>query len=1771
MASDEQPTSYFFDSLPYYDNDLELHPVLRERVQHELAVETQKLQSEALHPRIPPAVELFANHPLLAAEMERVERREPLAAIETTRYQLPAPSSVSATDEEWKAALDNAYAQLEHQRIRHNNLALLQQYGGNAWRIHNYLLEADTKHAEKLLEELKNQTTDVNRDRKNAQTRIGNQLNSLETRWTELISSVLQIEMANVALEGEVDRLNKRETELASAFPVACPGVPISSPSSSGISNLCINTDEDVVGMSAKADRDSPSTNLCTPLLFPEVHLCAGRIVLILYVAGSLRDRLCTCTKPAIITQASVASGDAFMDSVNTTTQGTSGLNGSVEEPRGLGHDGASQSPANDSGEQPPNAAGKTGGDAASGSSTSSNLTPLKGVGSAFATGSSSGASVSAPHPKKFVAVNINKKFMEARLVATGSSQVSSSSATLKSSGSIAKPTPLATSSHSRLVTTKLTATAQPSTTTGPGWSRPSSAAPSNVTPSPGPTTGPANQFPAPTPSSQGPPQLPHVGKVIQPQPRGVAATPEAPNGSSKPVWGNLKSSVTGAARPDVRVQSDFPTAAEVAQVRIPKHADKKQVVQPAAPQNQSMIQEAEAFRGVHLDPNAHHWDEMEEDNDDFLGGVIEFGDGRQYKIQAADSPSQRASPPRDARSPSGPARDQTEHAPEVPEASRVLFNERSNKLEPYSSAHPRIGPSASPETPAIPLGVDVEEVRKAAMHSAAERARLRRQQEEEEREKERERARRKAAELEEKINAQQMEKEGRLAPDAKAREDSKAAEPPKEGSTSQPEPASSVQGSQPPSSLPEKPALARPPSQKPTARDIDNANRPWMTRTTSQRSSQGVISPPTFAAAETESWRRKAGPLPPLATRTAARPPPAQVTSPVTPLPPAPKIPEIEMLNLQPDESLEEVDFTDLARFVGAEEKVPKMLPQPHSVPPHRGSRPVASDFFDDRPPPLTREPSKGDVAPTWRRTMSMDGTEERPTLPSIVTQADPVRRSASKPILSPTSRPPQSVLNGPLSPVNPHPWTEHPSANGLAALNHPSQRLSRMSSAFREAPMSTLDDTMSRIKGALDAQRGSQRDTSTESSTDGRSPEKAMPAAASQDKVESPTPPKWVPPAMRPRPPASQVANAPPFSAVTASDPPEITPRAWNTYTVKLAKVTARVPLSKQQLHLWKLPSMQFRWDMLSWDPPVSGMSRKDLSVNDILVGKPSLFKGKPKYRVVLSKGWSSTADPDSIPQSPRVNLPSQSPVVRSAATPVSSRLHNAENMQSWRQKPAATPDRPSTHLTVQQLETVSRSPPPDSDSSDGKDGSSSKQEPDDNSAADASSRSRVQPKMPAGASVAFYRDSQAEKPKAPVKFGVNSELEQSQQQEAVAALSSDDPIVTSAKAVRLEQAPIGSEVKSPSAARHKSQGSVLDGPLDPSSSPWTKATPMKDSPARAPDPEHLKMVWSQTSSKAKGVNSLEGIADDLISVPFTLQDVKSEDGETPPPTVSSGPSRMSLHDVTRAFQQVPSPPSGSSSQKQTPTTSHPNPAPRQPSYHHPSGSNSGMRPAYPGYSSPMMSHSPAPTVMYPPVMTPSPVAGPMMVNGPTPQYGHAVWMPATGTPGAVMRPVPAPSPYPTQWSYAPPGAPPAMYTTTPPTMPQSQPSQNQPKGGANAPNRGRTSSVMSPVMSHVGMPHPGMPMYQQSPVMMHAHAPAMQVPPTYPAPMPSGRGEMRSPYAVHAVPMMHQAPPHNRQPYSHPPPPSHQHQHQHPHPGNYAHAHAPAPPASYPRPPW
>jgi serine/arginine repetitive matrix protein 2 len=275
------------------------------------------------------------------------------------------------------------------------------------------------------------------------------------------------------------------------------------------------------------------------------------------------------------------------------------------------------------------------------------------------------------------------------------------------------------------------------------------------------------------------------------------------------------------------------------------------------------------------------------------------------------------------------------------------------------------------------------------------------------------------------------------------------------------------------------------------------------------------------------------------------------------------------------------------------------------------------------------------------------------------------------------------------------------------------------------------------------------------------------------------------------------------------------------------------------------------------------------------------------------------------------------------------------------------------------------------------------------------------------------------------------------------------------------------------------------------------------VKDLTARPPDPEHLKAVWSQVSEKSNAPtsNSLKAIADDLTAIPFTLQDVKSEDGGTPPPRPGSGGSSrtMSLQDVTRAFQ-VPSAPAA-----QQPSSSSPQsnaPQANRPSYGYtpPAAPN-----AIPQQQQQQPMYSPYP----PPIMTatggyspqPSPGARPMMQNGHA-AYPQPMWIPmgsAPPTPGAGARP--RHSPYGAPMMYAPPGYAPAVHS---------------PLAGA---GRGRGMPLPMPQM-------PMPPMYGGSPVQMHG----------YPSPLTPGQGPPMQ-LMPHGVPSPRPAPA-AASPYGQPP---------------------------------
>ncbi|EAU93442.2 hypothetical protein CC1G_04421 [Coprinopsis cinerea okayama7 len=1372
---------------------------------------------------------------------------------------------------------------------------------------------------------------------------------------------------------------------------------------------------------------------------------------------------------------------------------------------------------------------------------TRPSLVPL---GSNQSSTSTSTSTTPTTAPKKFNSVSISRKFLENAQAATSSS--ASTASTAKTSAAVVRPPAQPTQSQSRLVAAKLTAT--PFSSSPAGWPRPSSVAP---------TASPGNTSAASTPPLSN-------SKAASPAPQ------KPKDATTKPAW---NTNVTPVVRPDIR-QDDFPTAAEAVKGTVKPKPEEAKPVEPIKPSISSRVEDADTFRGVHLDPNAHHWDEMEEDDDDFLGGVVEFGDGRQYKVETVEEPKEetnhvqdrfaddfdrswpksRASPASSTRDiPAPPSAHDASRSPAFSttglhssprDGPRQLFNERSNRLEPYnhsrgpmsrhrdfgepvrvlhkppsegprsrrfsgasngsSSALPppsprefgrRDGPPPSPRmhrdfghamgptrsfggrerdgrgsmgpppvpahaikaaqaagrplpphltqgeplskptlapvntrspsipsqspranlaplsavsqqdpiTPLLPPGTDVDEVRKELMKTAAERAKQRREQEEAEREAQKERARRKALEIEEKMKAAELEK-------AKQAE---AAKPP----------------------VPPAPAPSKASTVNAIIEDAIKSVPPFVAK---PRSTSGPSSAPgktsslfgsrasTTSSEEPSNWRATAKPVSPIvppATAQIRKSSSGFVASTTVALDAA-----VDGVR----EDLEVVDFADMAKLVNG---APAALPSaevPSSQPSTRPPRPVASDFFEDKARPA--EVPKPEES-TWRR--------KPVSVPSKEAEKD-----------AKESSPPSSKVPAPIAPPadqQPAPNTtketiSHPELpNGRHPVNLPSPahphvpRSPRNQTFNKDAGISSLDDAMSRIKGAISnmkANEGAKEDGSQ------------FPARSG---FKSSFRERWVPPALRPKTVGFIDEEHHEVFNVTAEEPPH-SPLLDSSPKVALPSTSQRRdPISKRQLHLFHKPPFAARFELLSFVPPVEGMSKRDFSVNTVLFKKPVFFRGQIKYRVSIprTRGPRFGGGPGKL-------------------TGTFGKPTVADEAKTWRKPASSQPQQQGTVTNATQspidtgLQTMSRSPPPDI-SAPGQSETNLPKTPTAPTpkveAQPPAARPRA-PKMPAGSAVAFRRDSRIDvvddqSLKTSVNFIVSDELEESvdsakeqspktqnpepskSTSEAPAATGSADASATPAQ---LAPQPSQSSVSAADAKfSDNSAERVISSSHQPS--PWARSSislPMKEPTSRGPDPEHLKALWSQPTEKPdqiRPVNSLEGIADDLSSIPFTYPQAKSEDGATPPPNAQP-PSRMSLHEVTRAFQQVPqssnaapvpprpaiSPPSTNAPvARPTPSnTSGANTTPATPACSYAPIPNHA-RPSYASYPSPLMSHSPAPGMMYaahPHPMAGSPVPTRMPVNAHTPLYGQSMWMP--GPPGR-------PSPYPAQMmTYGtPPGA--------------------------------------------------------------------------------------------------------------------------------------------------
>jgi len=200
------------DSLPYIDSE----PTPAERAAAESLISSELPQNTSSpHSSLPslpdhhfsPLIESF-----LTTDLARIQAKQPSTSIDTARYESLEPPATSPHSDEnhpetltqWRSALSKAYTAQTYLQGRQTNLALLDQFGKNAWLIGNSQLEDVLRGLERELAQTKEQIDLVVVERKNAQEAVGAEIQGLEGGWKRGVGRVLETEVAAEGVRREI-------------------------------------------------------------------------------------------------------------------------------------------------------------------------------------------------------------------------------------------------------------------------------------------------------------------------------------------------------------------------------------------------------------------------------------------------------------------------------------------------------------------------------------------------------------------------------------------------------------------------------------------------------------------------------------------------------------------------------------------------------------------------------------------------------------------------------------------------------------------------------------------------------------------------------------------------------------------------------------------------------------------------------------------------------------------------------------------------------------------------------------------------------------------------------------------------------------------------------------------------------------------------------------------------------------------------------------------------------------------------------------------------------------------------------------------------------------------------------------------------------------------------------------------------------------------------------------------------------------------------------
>lgn len=190
------------------DVDVEPSAATRQKAQQLINAELSPEHATTLHPSIPAAPESKFS-PLIQQELNRKATGAPLTGgIDLTRYEAPEPPTRADGEtpnlDEWRQSLQKAYVSSSHLTKRHENLALLEDNGRNAWLIGNSQLEDILRGLEKELADTKEAAEEVNRQRKLAQETRQGELVSLEDTWKREVAAILDVELASEGIRMQI-------------------------------------------------------------------------------------------------------------------------------------------------------------------------------------------------------------------------------------------------------------------------------------------------------------------------------------------------------------------------------------------------------------------------------------------------------------------------------------------------------------------------------------------------------------------------------------------------------------------------------------------------------------------------------------------------------------------------------------------------------------------------------------------------------------------------------------------------------------------------------------------------------------------------------------------------------------------------------------------------------------------------------------------------------------------------------------------------------------------------------------------------------------------------------------------------------------------------------------------------------------------------------------------------------------------------------------------------------------------------------------------------------------------------------------------------------------------------------------------------------------------------------------------------------------------------------------------------------------------------------